>query len=455
MVTSYGELVRLRGAEMTSCPRLLLSWLLTACTLVAIAGAAELPDYPDDTNNGIPVNYTEANVGEYQLPDPLLLDDGTQVTTAEQWRTARREQLRRQFERYQYGRAAAGPMPLDYEVVESSPSALNGTAVRKQVVIRFGDTERSQFMDLLLYLPAHRQGPVPVLLSINFMPNNLSVDDDAVRVGRIWNRETGQREPATRPSRFGRLPVAQVLAAGFGLATFNYADVDPDAKDGFSHGVRSLYAAGDPSEMADDEWGTIAAWVWGISRAIDYFEQDADVDEHRVAITGISRLGKTVMWAGANDERVAAVIASCSGEGGAALSRRNYGETIAHLASPKRYSYQFAKNYQTWAADPRIAPVDAHELVALIAPRPLLLQTGTSDKWSDPKGEFLAAQAATPVYELLGQQGINVQELPEPNTLVGDTLAFYMHDGGHGMVPGDWQVFLEFLTKQFQSSTVS
>ena len=180
---------------------------------------------------------------------------------------------------------------------------------------------------------------------------------------------------------------------------------------------------------------------------IDYFETDESVDGKRVAITGISRLGKTVMWAGANDERVAAVIASCSGEGGAALSRRNYGETIGHLASPKRYAYQFAKNYQVWAPDPNAAPVDAHELVALIAPRPLLLQTGTADKWSDPKGEFLAAQAATPVYRLLGETGIDIEDLPAADTLVGGTLAFYMHEGGHGMVRGDWKVYLDFLNR--------
>ncbi|TWT67763.1 hypothetical protein Pla123a_43220 [Posidoniimonas polymericola] len=166
-----------------------------------------------------------------------------------------------------------------------------------------------------------------------------------------------------------------------------------------------------------------------------------------MALTGVSRLGKTVLWAGANDQRIAAVIASCSGEGGAALSRRNYGETIAHLASPKRYEYQFAANYGEWAANPDAAPVDAHQLIALMAPRPLLLQTGTEDKWSDPKGEFLAAKAATPVYKLLGESGIEAEHLPKAGRLIGGALGYYMHDGGHGMTTDDWGVYLEFLKR--------
>lgn len=419
--------------------------------VVASAAFAQLPDYPDDVVADIPVNYTEAKVGDYTLPDPLELDDGTRVTTAQQWHEQRRPALHAIFEEHQYGRAPRKPENVRFEVVEPPTPALDGAALRKQVAIHFGEGESAQRLDLLFYVPASRDEPAPLLLSISFVPNNLAVDDPAVRVGRLWDREANRRIPADRPGRYGRfghLPVRQIIDAGFGIATFHYVDVDPDAKGAIAHGVRQQYLPEGQTEPADDEWGTISAWAWGISRVLDYFETDELVDANRVAITGISRLGKTVMWAGANDQRVAAVIASCSGEGGAALSRRNYGETIAHLASPQRYAYQFAKNYQAWAPDPNSAPVDAHQLIALIAPRPLLLQTGSTDKWSDPKGEFLAAKAATPVYELLGETGIDVTQLPETDTLVGGTLAFYMHDGGHGMVAEDWEVYLNFLEKQ-------
>jgi hypothetical protein len=183
---------------------------------------------------------------------------------------------------------------------------------------------------------------------------------------------------------------------------------------------------------------------------MDYLETDPSVDAKRVAITGVSRLGKTVMWAGAHDPRFALVIASCSGEGGAALSRRNYGETIAHLVAPGRYPYQFGANYAKWAQHPDQSPLDAHMLVALIAPRPLLLQTGNTDKWSDPKGEFLAALAAAPVYRLFGKQGLDATEVPPAGKPILHDIGYLMHAGGHGMVPTDWDVYLDFLKMHLQ-----
>lgn len=423
----------------------------TAFLVAANGGAAlaQLPDYADESVADIPVNYTEAEAGEYSLPDPLTLANGERVEDAQTWQSKRRPELIKLFEENEYGRAPA-PKNVRNEVVESPTPALDGKAMRKQVTIHFGEGESAQSLDLLIYLPADAQGPVPLLLNVGFTANNLAVNDPGVRVGRVWDRRENRRIPAEGGPRFGRLNVLPTIERGYGIATFNYGDVDPDVLGALAHGVRKQYLADGKTEPADDEWGTIAAWGWGISRVIDYFETDPQIDAKRVAITGVSRLGKTVMWAGARDERVALVLASCSGEGGAALSRRNYGETIAHLVAPSRYPYQFAANYAKWAADPNTAPMDANLLVTLVAPRPLLLQTGNGDKWSDPKGEFLAAVAATPVYELLGKRGIDVAELPPPGKLVGDTLAFIMHDGGHGMVPADWGVFLDFMDKHLK-----
>ncbi len=174
------------------------------------------------------------------------------------------------------------------------------------------------------------------------------------------------------------------------------------------------------------------------------------MDAQRIAIMGVSRLGKTVLWAGARDTRIAMVIASCSGEGGAALSKRNYGETIKHLVAPTRYPYQFCANYGKWADRVDEFPVDAHMLIALIAPRPVLLQTGNTDKWSDPYGEFLAAVAAGPVYELLGKQGLGTDKMPAAGKPILHTIGYFMHDGGHGPLPADWPVFLEFMQVHLQ-----
>lgn len=204
---------------------------------------------------------------------------------------------------------------------------------------------------------------------------------------------------------------------------------------------------------AADEWGTIAAWAWGLSRVIDYLENDRAVDAKRIAITGVSRLGKTVLWAGANDPRIALVIASCSGEGGASLARRNYGETIAHLVAPGRYPYQFASNYAKYAKDPSQLAVDTHCLIDLLAPRPVLLQTANTDHWSDPKGEFLAALAARPVFALFGKQGPTTDEFPPVGQLVGDTLGYYLHAGGHGTIPSDWDIYLKFLAHHLKPGT--
>jgi hypothetical protein len=283
------------------------------------------------------------------------------------------------------------------------------------------------------------------LLSINFTAVSNAVADPGLKPGTVWDPKTNTRVPAAQFKFFGPTDIQPILDAGIGYATFYYGDVDPDYADGFSNGIRARYLKPGQTERAPDEWGSIAAWAWGMSRAQDYFETDHDIDSKRVAIHGISRLGKTVMWAGAHDQRFAAVIASCSGEGGAALSHRGYGETIAHLTAPSRYPYQFAGNYKNYAGFPDKAHFDAHALIALIAPRPLLLQTGNTDDWSDPKGEFLAAVAAGPVYKLLGKDALDTDVMPAASQPILHDLAYLMHDGGHGVVPSDWNVYIEFL----------
>jgi hypothetical protein len=241
------------------------------------------------------------------------------------------------------------------------------------------------------------------------------------------------------------MKIDNLLAAGYGVAGVYYGDIEPDFPGGLPFGVRAVHLKPGQRGPAPDEWGAIAAWGWGLSRAMDYLETDKAVDARRVGIYGVSRLGKTVMWAGARDTRFALVIASCSGEGGAALSRRNYGETIAHLTAPTRFPYQFCANYARYAPHVDQLPVDANMLVALLAPRPVLLQTGATDYWSDPRGEFLAAVAAAPVYQLLGKQGLGTDQMPAAGQPILHTLGYYMHDGGHGTLPGDWRYFIQFM----------
>lgn len=426
---------------------LMSSIVLFATPWLTRAQAAARPGSPDVVA-GIPVNYDESKVGDYVLPDPLTAGDGTKIATPRAWQARRRPEIVRLFEEQQFGRAPGRPAELAFEVQDKGTPAFDGKATRKQVKITFTRDKSGPSIQLLVYTPAAATKPVPLLLVIGWGANGAAVDDTGVISNPVWNPKEKKRipyVPVAGRRGFGHVDVLPFIEAGFGVATFNYGDVEPDDPDGFDDSVRKLFLKPGQSRPAPDEWGAIAAWGWGISRVIDYLETDRAVDARRIAIHGVSRLGKTVMWTGARDTRVAATIASCSGEGGAAVSRRNYGETIAHLTAPGRYPYQFAANYARWAGFPDNAPMDGNLLVALHAPRPLLLQTGTTDNWSDPKGEFIAAVDAGKVYRLLGKRDLGTDVLPPPNTPILHDLAYLMHEGGHGTVPSDWPVYIDFL----------
>jgi hypothetical protein len=417
---------------------------LCAILLFTSAINSQTQNAPRSEVAGIPVNYDEARAGTYSLPDPLKLSDGKPVRDAQTWHKKRRPEIVRLFEENQFGRSPGRPAGMSFDIFDKGTPALDGKAIRRQVTVHFSSDKSGPKMDLLLYLPADANKPVPLLLNLSFTANSNAVNDPGIKPGEIWNREK-KRVPAPKDRRFGSLNVLPFLAQGFGVATVYYGDIDPDFLGGIPHGVRALYLKPGQTEPGPNEWGAIGAWAWGLSRALDYLETDKNVDAKRVAIVGVSRLGKTVLWAGAHDPRFAMVIASCSGEGGAAVSRRNYGETIKHLTEPTRYPYQFCSNYGKYGARVQDFPVDAHLLLSLIAPRPVLLQTGDTDVWSDPKGEFLAAVAAAPVFKLLGRQGLDTDQMPAAGQPILHTLGYIMHSGGHGTIPADWELFLKFM----------
>ncbi len=397
---------------------------------------------------GFPVNYQEDSVGTYTLPDLLQCTDGQQVTTAKIWEKKRRPELLKQMEEIQFGKMPPRPAAMSFNVFDKGTPAFNGKAIRKQVTVYFTKDTSDHKMNLLIYLPAAAQKPAPLLMNISFAAYNQIIDDTGLRVGDIWNRE-GKKIKADKPSVFGKMNVEQFLDAGIGFATVYYGDIEPDFKDGIKYGIRKQYLKSAQTETAPNEWGAIAAWAWGLSRAMDYFQTDKQIDSKRVALQGASRLGKTVLWAGVHDTRYKMVIASISGEGGAALSRRNYGETVQHITDPSRYLYQFAPNYHTYANKLNSLPFDAHMLVALMAPRPLLLQTGSTDYWSDPKGEFLSVIAAAPVYQLYNKKGPYTTQMPPAGdtSLLMNELGYFMHEGGHTVLPTDWAHMIEYMKK--------
>ncbi|MCH5717978.1 glucuronyl esterase domain-containing protein [Niabella hibiscisoli] len=396
---------------------------------------------------GVHVNYHEDSVNSYTLPDPLLFSKGQKVTTAQQWMSQRRPEVLSLFENLQFGKSPEPLHPVSYKITEANADAFGGKAIRKQVTIYFSKDTSGPKAFLLYYLPAKASRPSPLLLGISFVTNAMAVDDSSLQPGMAW--EKGHRILQTN-SNAKKVPVEKLIAAGIGYATVYYGDMEPDFKGGLVHGVRNQFLQAGQQNFAANEWGAISAWSWGLSRIMDYLETDKQVDQQRIALNGASRLGKTALWTGARDTRFSLIIASISGEGGAALSRRNYGETIQMITDTGRYYYQFAPNYHSFSKRVAELPMDSHMLISLIAPRPLLLQTGNEDYFSDPKGEFLAARAAEPVYRLLQQEGLNKTSMPVAgDTTMLNALGYYMHQGGHTILPEDYEVFIRFMQKHF------
>ncbi|HYT75476.1 MAG TPA: hypothetical protein VEL79_12050 [Vicinamibacterales bacterium] len=363
-------------------------------------------------------NYDEMKVLPYTLPDPLTLANGKPVRDARTWLTRRRPEIIRLYETEIFGKIPAKTPKVTWQAVPVRGIVAETTADLTRIVGKVGDGPDAPKISVALYTPVRARGPVPVILLLNF---------------------GGGGAPVAQP------PVADdIIARGWAYATVGYEDIQPDKIHTFDRGV---IGAGDGTP-GPDEWGTISAWAWGVSRIIDYLETDTRVDAKRIAVHGHSRLGKTALWASALDDRIAAVYSSCSGEMGAALSRRDFGETVDDMA--QNFPYWFAGNFQKWPGRWNEMPVDAHMLIALSAPRPVFITGGTGDQWADPVGEFLAEVAAGPVYRLLGKHDLGTDTLPAVDTpvITGD-LGWFYHTGPHAATPADWNVFLQFLGKYF------
>jgi hypothetical protein len=388
-------------------------------------------------------NYDESKVGSYTLPDPLTFQNGTKVQSGKDWHR-RRAEILGLFEENVFGRSPKAPASIHYEIFDTDKNALRGKATRKQVAIFFSSRKDGPKEDVLIYIPNAAKKPVPLILSLNFSGNHAVIDDPGVKLATVWDPTTHQPETAKEHSR-GKdknFEVEKILERGYGFATINYQDIEPDFNGGISHGIRPLFYKSGQTAPAPDDWGAIGAWSYGLSRAMDYLEKDKDVDSKRVAVMGHSRLGKTVLWTGAQDQRFSMILASCPGEGGASLARRNYGETIRDLTD--RFPFWFAANLKKYADDPGRLPVDMHELIALSAARPVYVTGAEDDKWADPKGEFLALVAAGPVYQLLGAQGLGTDQMPALNQPIQHTLAFHYRTGKHEVTEFDWEQFLNF-----------
>jgi dienelactone hydrolase len=362
---------------------------------------------------------------ELQLPDPLLTQGGERVTTAAAWQTTRRPEVLELFRKHVYGRAPVGrPTELKFEVIDSAKDAMDGKATRKQVKISYRGPGGEGSLKLVLFTPNNAKAPAPCFLLICNRPAADNIDPTRAVKSPFW-------------------PAEQIVARGYAAAAFFNGDVAPDKHDGFKSGVFTVY---DSTPRAADAWGTIAAWAWGASRALDYLVTDPAIDGKRVAVVGHSRGGKTALWAGAEDERFAMTVSNDSGCTGAALARGKTGERIRDIN--RAFPHWFNENYKAFADRENELPLDQHMLAALIAPRLLYIASASEDKWADPKSEFLSAVHASPVYRLLGLEGISSTTMPKADAPLPDgRIGYHLRTGKHNLTEYDWGCFMDFADR--------
>jgi len=395
-------------------------------------------------------NYDESKVPVFKLPDALKTFNGKKVKNAKKWETKRRPELLDFFTQNVYGEVPGELNITSYDVVEQSSNALNGKATRKQVELTFKNNKNVLHFTILMYLPKNIEKP-PMFVGYNFYGNHTITNEVDVIISEAWAADNpsfgiinNQLTEQSRGARTNRWALDKIIDAGYGLAVIYYGEVDPD-KDDFSDGIHPFFYVDDQQQPADNEWGSISAWAWGLSRAMDYFEKDEEVDASKVIVFGHSRLGKTSLWAGATDERFAGVISNNSGCGGAALSKRRVGETVWRIN--RSFPHWFCRNFKNYSKNEEALPIDQHELIALIAPRPVYVASAEEDKWADPKGEFLSALYASPVYKLYGKKGITQNEMPEVNQPIQNTVAYHIRTGKHDVTDYDWEQYIKWADK--------
>ena len=371
------------------------------------------------------INYFEDKVPSYELPPLMKDDDGRTITTTAQW-AAKRAKLLDLFRNELYGYSPERPKDEWFEIAKIDRQAMGGAATLKLVNIHLGAQPEAPVIHLNLFIPNNRTKPAPAFLL-------------------ICNRDRENIDP-TRKIKSDFWPAEQIVARGYAAASFFNGDVAPDKYDGFTTGIHAYLQ--NPAARKFNSWGTIAAWAWGGSRVMDYFETDPDIDEKHCAVTGHSRGGKTALWCGAQDERWALTISNCSGCSGAAIARRRFGESLKVIQNA--FKHWFCGNYRKYIDREDDLPFDQHELVALVAPRAVYVTSADEDLWADQRGEWLAIHEAAPVWKLFGRKGLPSDIMPPlDKPLIGDGMGYHIRTGEHNYKVFDWNAHMDLADREF------
>ncbi len=399
-----------------------------------------------------PANDLPAHKG---LPDPLVMLDGERVASRADWQERRRPELRKLFQHYMYGYFPATETRVAAHVDLEDENYFGGKATKRQVTLSCGKAGMPK-INLLVIVPNRRQEPAPVFLGINFCGNFAVLDDKQIPLTGAWvydscaGGENNRPTEASRGSQANDWSVEQTIDRGYAVALFHAADIDPDKPD-FTDGIHPHFTTTGQSERGDSDWGTLAAWAWGIHRVVDYLATDRDtnkdIDARRIAVVGHSRKGKTSLLAAAFDDRIALAIPLQAGCGGTAPSRGTVGESVKRINDS--FPHWFCDEFKKFNDQPERLPFDQHCLVAMMAPRPVLLANAVEDTWANPAGQFEVLQATRPVYKLYDADDLGETKMPPPGKLIDGKLGYYIRDGEHSMTRGDWKVFCDYADKHF------
>ena len=403
----------------------------------------------------IDINYDESKVPVFTPPDPLTFNNGTKVTTVKQWEKQRREELLSFFSEQVYGRTPNEKIKVSYETLMEDTHFLNGKATAKQVKFIFTNGIKQHEFVLLLVLPNWPKRKIPVFVSYNYKGNHSTISDPSIilpfaftipDVPDYWRWIESDKERGCQSDRW---PYEMIIDRGYGIATMSYQDIYPDTNRSNSeeHAITSLFPDYKTKPIAPDRWRALGAWAWGSSRIVDYLETLKRVDLNHIIIMGHSRHGKAALWAGAQDKRFAIVISNNSGCGGAAMSKRVYGEHIESITSV--FPHWFCSAFNQYANNEANLPCDQHELVSLIAPRKVYIASAVKDTWADPKGEFLSGYYAGNVYELYKLKGLGTNVQPPLNQPIMNDIGYHIREGGHAVTDFDWLSFMDFADKHF------